>query len=261
MFFSLLKGSSLSGAAAVCYFGILLFGNTSICRAQGGPPLITDDTGTPGNNNWEINVAATSELRHPASRQFETPLLDINYGIGKNIELNYQLPMLLSANRDETNEVGLGDFLVGVKWRFLDEEKAGLSASFFPQFTFNNPTSSVRRELVANDQDFLLPLELQKTVGPIEINFEAGPDFHFNTPNEWDYGLAIGHSFGALELLGEIHGTALDHFQEDDLVLNVGARYQIAEHYALLLSVGRSIHDDNTARATFLSYTGIQFTF
>ena len=25
--------------------------------AQGGPPLVTDDPGTPGNGNWEINAA------------------------------------------------------------------------------------------------------------------------------------------------------------------------------------------------------------
>jgi hypothetical protein len=206
-------------------------------------------------------VASISEIRHPDQRQFETPLLDINYGVGENIELNYQLPVLLSANRDETNLAGLGDSLVGVKWRFLDENKSGISVSTYPQFTFNNPTSSVRRGLVVQDQDFFLPLELQKIVGPLEINFEAGPDFHFQTANEWIYGVAVGHSFGDFELIGEIHGTALNRFQEDDLVVNIGARYQFTKGYSLLLSVGRSIHDNNTPPATFLGYAGIEFDF
>ena len=119
----------------------------------------------------------------------------------------------------------------------------------------------MRRGLVGNGQEFLLPLELQKTVGLLEIGFEAGPNFHFNAPNEWDCGLVIGHTFGKLEVIGEIHGAALDHFRQDDLILNVGTRYQITEGYMLLLSAGRSIHDDNTARVTFSSYVGVQFNF
>jgi len=240
---------------------ILLLVGGNLARAQGSPPLITDDTGTPGSNKWEINVGGTSELRHPDERQFEAPILDLNYGIGENIELSYQLPLLVTANRDEPSLMGLGDSVVGTKWRFLDEDKSGLSMSAYPQFTFNNPTSSVRRGLVTNDEQLFLPLELEKTVGPLDINFEAGHGFHFNAPDEWDYGIAVGHSFGDFELMGEIHGNALDHFQQDDLVVNVGARYQISKNCALLLSVGRSIHSDNTPCATFLSYTGIQFTF
>ena len=36
-------------------------------RAQGGPPFLTTDPGTPGNGNWEINVgaAATRAARTP----------------------------------------------------------------------------------------------------------------------------------------------------------------------------------------------------
>lgn len=171
--------------------------------AQGGSPLITDDTGTPGSKKWEIAVAITSEIRHPDQRQFKAPLLDVNYGVGENLELNWEVALLVSANRQEAVLSGVGDSTVGVKWRFLDEDKAHLSASIFPQFTSNNPTSSVRRRLVAKGQEFFLPLELQKTWGPVEIDFEAGPDFHFNAPNEWDYGVAIGHSSGKLEAIGK----------------------------------------------------------
>ena len=246
--------------AGVCIVALLVCASSSVW-AQGSPPLITDDTGTPGNNLWEINVGGTSELRHPDERQFEAPILDMNYGIGENIELSYQLPLLVTANRDEPSLTGLGDSVVGTKWRFLDEDKDSISMSIYPQFTFNNPTSSVRRGLVADDQQFFLPLELEKTIGPIDLDFEAGHGFHFNAPDEWDYGVVAGHSFGDFELMGEVHGTALDHFQQDDLLVNIGARYQISKGYALLLSAGRSIHSDNTPCATFLSYTGIQFTF
>jgi hypothetical protein len=34
-----------------------LFADILTVHAQGGPPMITDDPGTPGNGQWEINVA------------------------------------------------------------------------------------------------------------------------------------------------------------------------------------------------------------
>ena len=59
--------------------------------AQGGPPLLTDDPGTPGNRNWEINIAST-QFFSPGENEVETPLLDINYGLGDRIQLKYEVP-------------------------------------------------------------------------------------------------------------------------------------------------------------------------
>jgi len=47
--------------------------------AQGGPPLLTDDPGTPGRNNWEVNLGYTID-RQPSDNYYETPILDMNYG-------------------------------------------------------------------------------------------------------------------------------------------------------------------------------------
>jgi len=32
--------------------------------ALAGPPLLTDDTGTPGDKKWEINIALTLDKHH-----------------------------------------------------------------------------------------------------------------------------------------------------------------------------------------------------
>jgi len=149
-------------------------------RAQGGPPLITDDTETPGDRRWEIEIAVTSEMRHSDERQFEVPLLDMNYGIGSNVELTYELPLLLNANRDEPSSLGLGNSLTGIKWRFLDEAKTGVSISIYPQYAFNNPTSSVCQGLVADDQELFLPLELQKRSAPWNLIWRSVLKFIFS---------------------------------------------------------------------------------
>ena len=45
-------------AVASCALG------ASEALGQGGPPMITDDPGTPGNGKWEINLAIAFEHRH-----------------------------------------------------------------------------------------------------------------------------------------------------------------------------------------------------
>ncbi len=42
---------------------MLLAGAASNVLGQGGPPMITDDPGTPGNGKWENNVAIAFEHR------------------------------------------------------------------------------------------------------------------------------------------------------------------------------------------------------
>ncbi len=54
--------------------------------AQGGPPFIGDDPGTPGDGNWEINLMTCTE-RHPTERIFNARFLDFSYGLGPRIQL------------------------------------------------------------------------------------------------------------------------------------------------------------------------------
>jgi hypothetical protein len=108
---------------------------------QAGPPLVTDDPGTPGPNKWEINFAYMLE-KNQEERRVTLPDLDINYGLGERIQLKYDLPYVLSKNEEnDSKHNGFDRSEVGVKWRFLDKEKAGLSVSTYPQITFKTPVS------------------------------------------------------------------------------------------------------------------------
>src|SRR5689334_5792934 len=66
---------------------------------QGGPPLLTDDPGTPGNRNWEINTAYFQVLTRD-DRKIQAPLLDINYGLGDRIQLKCQTPFIWENDGD-----------------------------------------------------------------------------------------------------------------------------------------------------------------
>ena len=65
----------------------------------GSPPMVSDDTGTPGNGNWEINVVLAGDISKD-SKAFELPLLDINYGIGDRLQLKYEVPYVVTCNSE-----------------------------------------------------------------------------------------------------------------------------------------------------------------
>src|SRR2546428_5591494 len=92
--------------------------------AKAGPPLLTDDPETPGNNKWEINIAAII-LQRRTERLWSTPLLDINYGLGERIQLKAEIPwmVVLQSRSGGRNQTGPGSANVGVKWRFLDRKR------------------------------------------------------------------------------------------------------------------------------------------
>jgi hypothetical protein len=229
--------------------------------AQGGPPLLTDDPGTPGAGRWEINLASTIERRR--SEWFlEAPLLDINYGVGDRIQLKFELPWLILNEGDDRIRSGLGNSLVGVKWRFADEDRHGVAVSVYPQLEFNNPTTSARRGLVEEGTQLLLPVQVARRVGVIGVNAEIGYGLVQHRSDEWVYGLAFGYSASErFELLGEIHGAALRDFSEDNLVFNLGTRWKVNNKLVVLGSAGRSFRDPASGVHPFLAYIGIQFNF
>src|SRR5262245_5626532 len=110
----------------------LLISVSCVVFAQGGPPLHTDDPGTPGNKNWEINIGVGGEFAN-GHHDYDLPEVDLNYGVGNNIQLKYEVPIVVSSG----SPVALGYQKIGVKWRFVDEEKSGVAVSIYPQVSFN----------------------------------------------------------------------------------------------------------------------------
>jgi hypothetical protein len=64
-------------AASVCLFATALAAPER-AAADAGPPFITNDPGTPGNGNWEINIAAM-QTAVPGESVRQLPQLDVNY--------------------------------------------------------------------------------------------------------------------------------------------------------------------------------------
>ena len=228
--------------------------------AQGGPPMITDDTETIPKGHFEINTAFTVE-RGADGRIFEIPLVDSNYGLSDNMQIKVELPWLALHANGQPALNGLGNTNIGVRWRFRDErDHHRVALSIYPALEFNNPTSSVRRGLTDKGPEFLLPLQWQTKVGKFGLNGDVGYRFKRGT-DEVIYGVVLGREFGeGFELLGEMHGEGpRDNAGQQQLVYNLGTRIRLTSHLNLLFSAGKSLIRNRDPR--FINYTGIQITF
>ncbi len=227
--------------------------------AQGGPPYYTNDPGTPGHLNWEINVGYMPFFYNGQSVS-HTPDVDINFGVGDRIQLTYENAWLRVQNPSSPTKFGLGQSNPGVKWRFYDAGEDGPSVSVFPQFFLNNPNDAVRRGVTPPSQGFLLPFEFSKKFGPVDVDYELGYQFNHKGPNSWLTGLVVGHEFTPkFEADVELYSQGPVHPFDAQPTIGVGARYKIHRPVILLLMSGRSFEPARSNQSYFVGYFGLQF--
>jgi hypothetical protein len=225
-----------------------------------GPPLETDDPDTPGNRNWEINFASTLEKR--AGLWEFKPVLDVNYGWGERVQLKLKPRVVVLDPPGDGARAGAGNIQLGVKWRFLDEDKHGFAMSVYPQVDFNPPGRSVERGLVDDGHDFFLPVELARTFGRTRLYAELGYNWREQREDEWAFGIAAEHPLSdRFRLVAELRDIVQSDFGDHELFFNAGFKWKLQEHWTLLGSAGRSLHEPRGERAAVFSYLGLQLTF
>jgi hypothetical protein len=281
--------------------GALLLGSAAACaHAQGGPPFLTDDPATPGNRHWEINFGWNGD-RNPALGCYEVPNIDINYGLGDRIQLKYEVPLVLIEVQPQPAKLstpaqpghllgGLGNSMLGLKWRFLehrpgggwfrrgssgssrpeeDLEEPSLSISTYPQLSFNNPTHSAARDIVEPGTSFFLPVEISGRIGAIRLNGEVGYSFgNHELAQSWSRGLLIGREFNRgteayLELYDWQTANRMDDLpKERKTTLGIGGRQTLNRHKTLLLLLmgGRSFQkvSAENSQPSWIAYAGWQ---
>lgn len=238
-----------------CALSALPFG----ALAQNLPPLITDDPGTPGPRAWEVNVSWTHE-RRSGERTDDLPKLELIYGLGERFQVKYETAGRHAHIDGEDSRHGLGSSLAGVKWRFLDRDGHGTTASVAPQIEFRTPGSSAHQRGLADDgTGFILPLAFQKNVGPIAVIAEVGRIFRSRTTDEWMGGVAMVRELTSrVSLSLELQGASDVGFDSRAAAVHVGAHVGVGERSALMLSLGREITNTDSPRASVVAYVGWQ---
>jgi hypothetical protein len=227
--------------------------------AQGGPPYYTNDPGTPGNHNWEINLGYMPFLYTNQSIT-HTPDVDINFGLGDRIQLTFENAWLRVVNPSSSPKYGLGQDQLGVKWRFYDNKESGLAISVFPQLSLNNPDNSVARGITPRSASLILPLEFSKKLGPINLNWEVGYNYVHTRADGWLAGVVVGHDLTEnLEIDAEFYGLGTFNPSNGQQTIEGGLRYKIHPPFILLLMAGRSVQPASNEQPRFVSYFGMQF--
>jgi hypothetical protein len=257
---------------------VALVTGVSLAHAQGGPPFITDDPGTPGNKHWEINFGWTAD-HNPANAYYETPDVDMNYGWGDRIQLKYELPMAVYTDPNNTTRAGLGESLLGVKWRPYEYHRGGepksdenmlFSLGTYPQASINNSTSAVRRGIVENGPQYYLPIEFTAKTGWVNWNGEVGHWFGNKLiPSRWGRGLIVGHEFDdRLELYSELYDLQdMNRIgpvpKQRELTAGFGGRQSLnkSNTIRLLFMGGRAIQTvtRQNSEPSWIAYLGVQF--
>jgi hypothetical protein len=228
--------------------------------AQGGPPMITDDTETVPKHHFEINTAYTME-RGSDGTLFGVPDVDFNYGLNKRMQLRIEIPWVLLHNNGQPSLNGIGNTNIAVRWRFRDEtEKQRIAISMYPAFEFNTSQSSVRRGLVDKGPSFLMPIQWQTQVGKFGINGDVGYRFQ-RGQDEMIYGVVVGREINKrVELMGEWHGEGpTNRVNQHAEVYNFGTRIGMTKHTTFLFSAGSSLRRNFDPK--FIMYAGVQVTF
>jgi len=231
-----------------------------IAFGQGGPPMITDDPGTPGNGKWENNLAITFEHRSNEA-SLDVPEIDLNYGVGEHIQLTLQTAPVLFKRSGHGLIGGVGGTEAAVKWRFLDEATSGVDMSMFPRVIFNVSQSSVRRGLAEDGTRFQMPFEIAEGFGRWHADVEFGPLASTIGRSDWLYGLVCGFNVAKpTMLMAELHGESRMNFSRDVLALNFGLRHEFTETYILILSMGHEVRSAEQPTA-LIGYFGMQFVY
>jgi hypothetical protein len=115
----------------------------AISLVQAGPPFVTDDPEPPPPGGWEINIPFMLE-RSPGKTEMNAPLFDFNYGL-PDVQLKLEVPIGIVHNDGDGTAAGAGDLLLGVKWRFLNNEESHLQLGVYPQLLI--PTGDHARGL------------------------------------------------------------------------------------------------------------------
>lgn len=109
-------------------------------------PLITDDTGTQGTGNWQLEVNTDhTRTRDEGQASWErTANLTLTRGVTDTLDLAVNAPWQHHREPGEPASSGVGDATVQAKWRFFDDGQ-GWTLGLRPALTL--PTGNADRGL------------------------------------------------------------------------------------------------------------------
>jgi hypothetical protein len=232
-------------------------GGPATALAQAGPPFLTNDPGTPGNANWEINLASTQTIGRGGA-SYQLPQIDLNFGLGERIQLTYQMPYVLQTAAGQSLQTGWSNAFTGIKWRFLDEGEGSWQMATFPQIETGASAPARQKGIAVAGPRYFLPLEVTKKIGALDVDFEAGYYVGGQGPRELTLGLVAGRALtDRLDLAAELFDDRI-YGAAHSTILDLGGHYKLGRGLIALFMAGRSLDGTAAGQPEFIGYFGIQ---
>jgi hypothetical protein len=250
-------GSGAPRLAGACLLLAAL--SPQLAAADAGPPYLTNDPGTPGDANWEINVGSMQTLERGVGA-YQLPQFDLNFGVGERIQLTYEVPYVVQLRDGEPRASGWGNGFPGIKWRFFDQGEGGWQLSTFPQLETAGTARAQREGFAGDGPRLLLPLEVAKAAGPVTLNFEVGyylPNEHGSTERILGF-VAGGAVTARLELDAELYNDHVLGSSPNVVTFDVGGRCKLTRSLILLFMAGRSLANNSPGQIEYMGYLGVQ---
>ena len=216
----------------------------------GSPPLDVDDPGTPGCNGWEINLVTSGEIGK--GMDWETPLFDINYGVGDNVQLKFEVPYLVNQLAGVTTS-GIGRTELGLKYRFYEDNSRELSVAFYPQVEFAMPGMAFAPGEDGDGTLTKLPVLLSTKVGETskgDVMITANVGYNLSTQEATEHYVSAAFGVGfplASKVAIMIEASTeqatsknTEKVREGYVKANVGLFGPITEHLLWFAALGQS---------------------
>jgi hypothetical protein len=227
--------------------------------AWAGPPFATDDPEPTEYGTFE-NYLFSEAIRFNHQTTGTAVGLEINYGAFPDTQTSATIPLTYAPGDDGKMQYGPGPLLLGVKYRFIEEDDDGWrpQVAFYPQV--NIPLD---RQVGTTNVNWLLPIWAQKSFGPW-TTFGGGGYWINPGPGNQNYyfvGWAILRQVTPnLHLGAEIfHQSASFIHEASQTSYNGALLYDFSDHWHIVASAGSGIIRAEQSNQ-FSYYLGLEWT-
>jgi hypothetical protein len=204
---------------AASFSSIVLFCTTP---AFGAHPLITDDTTTQGKGKTLIEMSYQYESDNDDGIKSETsrPQIQLIYGILDPLDVIVTVPYLFVRQTQgdiTTNNDGVGDISLALKWRFYGEKEKGLQFAIKPSITL--PTGNEQMGLGSGQASAGIPFITNFDRQSYGITFLSSFE-----REEWITTLSLGYQNNQYGLQSD-----RDTYRQDMWLAGLSGQYEIIE--------------------------------
>jgi hypothetical protein len=226
--------------------------------ARAGPPLVSDDPGTADARTLQAITAFIG--RHRSSGTwYQTPLLDLAYGLTERLELDLLVPWYVVDTPDGGWNTGFGSVSPGVKWRFWESADGSMRLAAVPTFTFETAANDVDRGPAQASFGIGLPILGDVAFGDAQLGGNVSYQLQPGDRDSWFGAVYLAWTgFDRLQPVAEVTTTTDRNLGNGDWTFNVGFDATLTERVHALVAGGRGLHSGTGDLLDWRVYAGIQ---